>query len=180
MNPKGRFGRFFKEGSKPHRMFNNFIGVKQTVGLMFLFLAFSVFSMVAYSGGDAGRIIVMIYGFIVLVMGVASLVGYVGRTVALQNDKTVARYVAINSVNTFVGLLIPLFLINEVVRMMINLAAQLTNYGTLFCHIRCTVVDYYWKSDIYNNVNTLLFWGVVILLGYWLIGGLVERFMEKK
>lgn len=180
MNPRNRFKEFFKGSEKQHRMFNYFINAKQTVGLSFLFLAFSIFALVAYEGGDAGRIIVMIYGAIVVLMGFASLLSYVRKTVDLQNDVKVARYVAINSINTFVGLLIPLFLLNETVRVLINLASQLTNFGTFFCTIRCSVVQYYWQSDIYNNVNTLIFWALVILVGYWLVGGFVERYLQKK
>lgn len=180
MTPRNRFKEFFKGSEEQRRMFSFFINTKQTVGLLFLFLAFTTFSLVAYSGGDAGRVIVMLYGLVVLGMAMGSIFHYIAKTVLLQNDKTVARYVAINTVNTFVGLLVPLFVLNEVVRVLMNLASQITNYSTFFCQIRCSVVEYYWRSDIYTNVNTLLFWSVVILFGYWLVGGFVERYLQKK
>jgi hypothetical protein len=190
MNPTRRFRNYFKRfnenqdgmpSSMPaHRAFNYYVNSKQTLGLIFLFLAFTVFTIVAYSGGDIARILVIVYGLIVAAMAIVSLYGYLKKTVDLQNNKDVRRYVAINTVNTFVGLIVPVILLNEVIRSIVTLAAQITNYGTVFCQFRCTMVRAYWRSDIYTNVNTLLFWSMVILFAYWLIGGFIERYLSRE
>jgi hypothetical protein len=77
-------------------------------------------------------------------------------------------------------LIIPVILLNEVLRSIVTLAGQITNYGTVFCQFRCTLVRTYWRSDIYTNINTLLFWSMVILFAYWIIGGFVERHLSRK
>lgn len=190
MNPTRRFRNYFKASKENQseqstsysvkRMYNYYINAKQTLGLIFLFLAFTVFALVAYSGGDLGRFVVIAYGIAVAVMAVLSIYSYVKKTVDLQNNSEVNRYVAINTVNTFVGLFIPVILLNEVVKSIVMLSAQLTNYNTLFCQFRCSMVRAYWKSDIYTNVNTLIFWAMVILFAYWMIGGMVERHLQTK
>lgn len=162
------------------RVFNYYINAKQTLGLLFLSFAFTIFALVANRGGDISRMVVVGYGLIVSIMALHSIYTYIKKTVALQNDRTVSRYVSINSINTFIGFIAPVFILNEIVRSLVILAAQITNYDSLFCQIRCSAVHYYWRSGIYSNINTLLFWALVILFAYWLIGGFVERISHQK
>lgn len=164
---------FMEKFSKRYLIFRSFFG------LSFLTLAYLFFSPVVRLNSDLARLFLVIFGSIVLLMCLFMFFEYIIKTVRLQNSNT-NNYSALLAVNTFTGLIIPLLYVNLILSTIMKALGSMNNYGTFLCHIRNTIVNFYYWNNIYFLINQLVGILIVSALFLFIFGGFIERLYKRK
>ncbi len=162
------------------KLLGNYFVIKTWLALTFFVLAFGFFAFVLRTAGDLGRILLVVYGIIMIFLCLVLMMEYFIKTVTLQKDKDVKIFSAILSVNTFFGLVLSLLYINIILAVTIRSLALMTYYGTFFCKVRLSLVSFYYNNQIYSQINSVIFWIVIFNIIIFLFGGLFERLLSKK
>lgn len=160
------------------RFSNRFLLIRSFFALTLFAASYIFFTPLLRLNSDLGRIFLAVYGGLILILALFIVIEYFIKTVRLQNSDA-KNYSAIVSINTFLGVIIPLFYSNAILATVIKALSQIQNYGTFFCEIRCSVVKFYYHNDIYYQVNQLIYLLVVVAFLFFLIGGFLEKNFRK-
>jgi len=158
---------------------SEYIVLESVVSLVFFTLAFFVFLPLLRRDSNALRLLIVVYGFFVIVWGFSTIYDYLVKSSRLMANKTIHNFSLLTAVNSIVGLALPLFIINSVTSIVVHTLGAMTNWGTALCEIRMSFVRFYHASNIYNQTSSLVFWILVFSLGLLILGGVVERSTRK-
>ena len=161
------------------RFMNRFLVLRTSVGLAFFVLAFGFFTFFLRLGGDLGRIMIVVYGVLLILGCFALIVEYVLKTVNLQRETGFRSYSSILAVNTVFGFILPLIYTNIVLAVVIRSLSMMTYYGTFLCQARMSMVNFYYNNQIYTQQQSIIFWTVIMTLVLFLFGGLLERVFRR-
>src|SRR6185369_13975487 len=155
---------------------NDYLVVRNLLGLSCFALAFGLFISYAYVRGDIVKTLVALMGVVIVFLSLGLVLEFIMKTVALENNPNVKRFSAILSVNMLLGLAAPLFIFNMILWGVIELFAQMHNYGTVLCQIRFGIVNFYYYNSIFFQVNNFIKIVVVAAFIMFIVGGFVERY----
>lgn len=158
---------------------NEYLVVRNLLGLACFSLAFGLFISYAYVRGDIVKTIVALMGIVIIALCLGIVLEFIIKTVALQNNPNVKRFSAILSVNLLLGLAAPLFIFNLVMWGVMDLFASMHNYGSVLCQIRFGIVNFYWNNAVYFQVNNFMKIVVVTAFVMFIVGGFIERYWKK-
>lgn len=158
---------------------SEYIVLESVVSLVFFALAFFVFLPLLNRDSDLLRMLIVLYGFFVVLWGFSTIYDYLVKSSRLLANNAIRNYSLIAGLNAVVGLALPIFILNSVVSIIVHTLAAMQNWGTAFCEIRLSFVNFYNASNIYNQVSSLTFWVLVFALGLIILGGLFERVNRK-
>lgn len=158
---------------------NDYLVVRNLLGLACFALAFGLFISYAYVRGDIVKTIVALMGLVILFLALGLVLEFILKTVALENSPNVKRFSAILSVNMLLGLAAPLFIFNMVLWGVVELFSQMHNYGTVLCQIRFGLVNFYYYNAIFFQVNSFIKLVIVSAFIMFIVGGFVERYWKK-
>jgi len=158
---------------------NDYLVVRNLLGLGCFALAFGLFISYAYVRGDIVKTLVALMGIVILFLALGLVLEFILKTVALENNPNVKRFSAILSVNMLLGLAAPLFIFNMILWGVVELFAQMHNYGTVLCQIRFGLVNFYYYNSIFFQINSFLKLVVVAAFVTFIVGGFVERYWKK-
>lgn len=162
---------------KISRLNNRYLVIKNFIALFFVFLGFAVLYPLN-TEGDATRAILIIIATFVLISCLALIGEFAIKTLRLQVDPEVKRFSGIVSLNGLFGLVAPLFLLNIVLRKIMIMLSEMTHNGSALCRFRFDLIDFYKFNDTYFMLNQLIFYIVLILIAFFLFGGMMERRRE--
>lgn len=161
----------YKKGSE-------FIVFESALSLVFFTLAFLVFVPLLRRDSDLLKALIVVYGVFVLLWALSTIYDYLVKSSRLLANKTIHNYSLLSAVNSIIGLALPLFVLNSVSYIVMNTLSSMQYYGAI-CEIRMSLVRFYGASNIYNQMNSLIFWVLVFSLGLMILGGLLERLNRK-
>ncbi|MEP7104031.1 MAG: hypothetical protein ABI721_04965 [Candidatus Dojkabacteria bacterium] len=162
-----------------NKMSNDYLVIRNLLGLSCFALAFGLFLSYAFVRGDLVKTAVALMGIVVMFLGSGLILEFILKTVALENNPNVKRFSALFSVNMILGLAVPLFIINMIMWGVVQLFSQITNYGTALCEIRQSFVRFYYYNGIFFTVNEFIKLVVVTSFFVFVFGALVERYWKK-
>lgn len=160
--------------NKISRLNNRYLVVKDFIAFLFFVLAGFVMSPVARDSEAMKLFMVLVYSLISF-LGLLLITEFIVRTLRLQSETKVKRYSAIVSLNSIFGLVLPLWFVNYFVMRAIELMSRMGNYSTFICEIRLAFVDFYYSTDIYQLVNSVILASMVIAIAAFIFGGIWER-----
>ncbi|MFS8131212.1 MAG: hypothetical protein ACMG57_04490 [Candidatus Dojkabacteria bacterium] len=158
---------------------NDYLVVRNLLGLSCFALAFGLFISYAYVRGDIVKTLVALMGLVVVFLSLGLVLEFIMKTVALENNPAVKRFSAILSINMLLGLAAPLFIFNMIMWGVIQLFAQMHYYGTVLCQIRMGIVNFYYYNSVFFQVNSFIKLIVVAAFAMFIVGGFVERYWKK-
>lgn len=158
---------------------SEYIVFESAVSLVFFTLAFLVFVPLLRRDSAILDLLVVIYGAFVIVWAFSTIYDYLIKASRLLINRQVANYSLLSALNTVLGLALPLFVINSVSYIVMNTLGGMPHMGSALCEIRMSFVRFYNAANIYNQLNSLVFWTLVFSLGLLVLGGLVERMNRK-
>ena len=158
---------------------NDYLVVRNLLGLTCFALAFGLFLSYAYVRGDLVKTFVALMGIVVLFLCVGIILEFIVKTVALQNNVNIKRFSAILSVNLLLGLAAPLFILNMILWGVIQLFSEMSYYGTVLCQIRIGIVNFYYYNSLFFQVNNFIKLVIVTSFLLFIVGGFVERLWRK-
>lgn len=147
------------------------------VGLSFFFLAHLVFSPLS-DRSNLSRGVLATFALFVASLCVALMYEFFVKTISLQKDKSVNNYSAIVSINSIFGLVLPLIFFRIVTANLISYLGEFENKKTLFCEVRYGIINFWQDNYIDSFLANLSFWLLVMSIGLFLFGGLLERFKK--
>ncbi len=162
------------------RFFSDFLVLRSFLALTFFVLSFVFFYPLSNNQSEWLKLFVVLYGFILLLLVGGILYEYLIKITRLLITENVRIFTPIVTVNTFFGLIIPVFFGNILLMSITKVLNLFANYNTIICELRYDFINFYWRSGIYNNVNQLLMSAIVILFVFFLFGSLVERLKPFK
>ena len=162
-----------------NRFSNRFIVFRSFLGLSLLVLAYFFFSPLLRVQSDWALLFLAMFGIFVLVLIGLLIFEYIVKVVKIQNAN-VQNYSALVSINTLIGLIIPLFYANLVFSTVIRAFAGMMNYQTFLCEIRYTIVNYYYWNNIYLQINQFLYLLVILVVLLFIFGGFIEHLWRRK
>lgn len=161
------------------RFMNRYLVVRTSVGLTFFVVAFGFFTFILRLGGDLGRLMIVIYGAVLLFLCGVLVLEYILKTVNLQRETSLRSYSTVLAVNTLFGLIVPLFYFNVVLAVVIRALSTMSYYGTFLCQARMSVANFYYNTQVYTQIHTITFWIVIMALALFIFGGLFERVWRR-
>lgn len=160
-------------------LFHKYLLVRSLIGLTFFVISVYMFVPFARSRGDLYKSILLLYIIFVIILCLGLIAGFIRRTVRLQNDAEARNYSAIVALNSFIGLIFPLIYTNVLTLTAIRIASQITNYGTFFCQVRCSIVREYYSNGIYFRMNDLIYFLIIIAFILFIFGGFAEKALDR-
>lgn len=153
---------------------HDYLVLKNLLAALLIFCAFLIVYPVVIRH-DWPAITLLILGGIVLLGLLAALIHEFILKVARIQQQGLHRYSLFVSLNTVLGLTIPLVLINIVLRKLIFLMRAIPNYDTWICDMRFDIIRYYFRSMVSAQISELAFYTAVIAIALFVFGGLFER-----
>jgi len=160
------------------RFFNNYLVMKNWMVLTFFVASFAFFAFVLRIS-ELGRILITFYGFFVILLCFLLMAEYVYKTIHLQRIE-VRNYSAFLSINTVFGLILPLIYFDVILAVVMRSMYFMTYYGTFLCKVRVSIVNFYYNTGSFQQVNNLIFWLVIMTAILFIFGGLVERTLRTR
>lgn len=154
---------------------SEYMVLESVVSLVFFTLAFLVFIPLLRRGSDFFKLLIVVYGFFVIVWALGAVYEYLVKSSRLLVNKKIENYSILSALNAILGLAFPLFVINSVSSIVVSTLGSMADWGTALCEIRFSFVRFYQSTNIYNQVESLVFWIVVLALGVLIVGGIFER-----
>ncbi len=158
---------------------SDLIVIAGPVSLGFFTLAFLIFLPLLRRDYDWLRALIVLYGAFVVLWAWMVIYEFLVKGSRLLANKRVHNYSQLAALNTILGLAFPLFVLNSVKAIVVNTLSEFTYFGTAICEIRLSLVRFYYASNIYEQINSVIFWIVVLSLVLLIIGGLFERVFKK-
>ncbi|MEO6729285.1 MAG: hypothetical protein ABIM99_05155 [Candidatus Dojkabacteria bacterium] len=158
---------------------NDYLVVRNLLGLTCFALAFGLFISYAYVRGDIAKTLVAIMGLVIVFLSLGIILEFILKTVAMENNPNVKRFSALLSVNMLLGLAAPLFIFNMILWGVVELFSQMHYYGTVLCQIRVGFINFYYYNAIFFQVNNFIKIVIVAAFFMFVVGGFVERYWKK-
>lgn len=162
------------------RFSNTYVVLRSFFGLLFFSIAFGLFYSFAIKEGDIVKILVAFFGIVIILLCHLVILEYFIKTIALQNNEEIKRFTAILSVNTAIGLALPIWLMSLVLNSVMKLLDTMTYANTFWCEIRVGIVRYFFRNDVYFMLQNLAWALVVGAIAIFILGGIVERYFSRK
>ncbi len=160
-------------------LLHKYLLLRSLIGLSFFVLSVYMFVPFAKSRGDLFKGALLLYTIFVILLCLALIAGFIRRTIMLQNDVQARNYSIIVSLNSFIGLILPLIYSNALALTAIKIASQITNYGTFFCQIRCSIVREYYQNGIYAKMSDLIYLLIVMTFVLLIFGSFIEKMLDN-
>lgn len=159
---------------------NKFLTTKLTFGSLISFLGFMMLYWSSNLVGNWGKFFIIIAGLLCLLMIFATIVRYLYNVYyqILSDKLETGRREFIFSISTLIGLIIPTALANYLIYAIFYLLGSISKNPSFLCEIRCTIVKQYNNLNVYNNVNTLLAFLVILNVLVFFVG--VLRYNSNK
>lgn len=161
------------------RFSNRYIVFRSFLGLSLLVLAYFFFTPLLRVHSDWALLFLAVAGIFVLVMIGLLIFEYIVKVVRIQNSNA-RNYSALVSINTLLGLIIPLFYANLVLSTVIRSLGGMMNYQTFLCEIRYTIVNYYYWNNIYFQINQFIYWLFLLVILLFIVGGFIEHLWRRR
>lgn len=157
------------------KLFGRYSVLKNSLALTLLFLSFLLISSALGKFSDMGRLLVVLYGAVVLVLSLALIAEFLAKTFRAQIDPAVVRYSALASTNSFLGLVLPMLYFNVSLLVVMRALWRIANYDTVWCSLRRSLVQSYYGHNVYWQVNNIIVLTLVITIALFLWGGALEK-----
>lgn len=161
------------------RIFNRYTVLKNFLALSLLFAGFMLISAALLKVSNPGRLFVVFFGVIVLILAKILIVEFALKTFRAQVDPSIVRYSALTSVNAFFGLIMPLLYINVTLLYVIRALSWMPKVDTVWCQLRQTLVSMYYSNNIYWHLNSLIFIILLMVVALFIWGGALEKMRRK-
>lgn len=150
-----RIDNFNKKISSNNIMFRTFLAS------LFFISSLGIFTTVLRRGEDALKLIVVIYGFVLLLFFLNNISVFIINVTRSAINKS-PNFPAILLFNTFFGFISQLFFFNLTLAIIIRTLAYMSRTNTLVCEFKCSIVSFYYNTQLYAQINNLIWW---IILG---------------
>ncbi len=156
------------------KLSNKYLVVKNFVAVMLFVIALWLLSPLS-TQSELAKLLLMIYSIIVLGLITLLIMELIVKTVQLQNEKEIKRYSAVVSLNSFFGLVFPLYFANIVLSKAVMYAGLLHDYDTIFCKLRYSLVNFYYSTQVYWKIEQIIFWVALLSIALFFFGGVIEK-----
>jgi hypothetical protein len=161
------------------RLTNPFLVVRRFTALSIVVFAFSFFTPLTHANSDLGKLLLVLLGTIILVLSLALIIEYGIKIFRLQRVRS-NRYSAALAVNTLLGLFAPLMYGNIVLMNIMKALGSMSDYGTIWCQMRYSLVNFYNWNHVYFKVNELAWIILLSVVVIFLFGGFIENLVLRK
>jgi hypothetical protein len=159
------------------RFSNRFLMIRSFTTLTLFAASYVFFAPLLRTNSDLARLFLILYGLFIIVLSAIVFIEFLIKTVRLQNADA-KNYSALTGINTLLGVALPLFYANAIFATVIKALSQMAYWGTYACEIRCNLVRFYDKNQIFFTVNNLIYLLVVVALLLIIVGGFIENLVK--
>lgn len=159
---------------------NRYLVLRDFIALTFFVAALYVMAPLARES-QATRVMLSIYGAVVILISLWLIITFVVKTVRLQADPKIKRYSALVSLNSFFGLSMPILFINLVLFKVVGgFLFFMPKTGSIFCQFRHWLYDFLYRDiHIYQKLDQLFMFTVLLAVAVFMIGGVWEKTNRK-
>lgn len=170
-----------RSNSVSKKVFDDIFVTRTFIGVTFFFLALIVFSPLINRDSDLLKILVSLYGFLVIALILGLFYELIKKTVWLQRVESYkGNFATLFSVNLFLGLVMPLIYLNVVLEIIVRAFSLIPSYGTILCEIRMAFVRFYYSNGIPFQMGQLTYWLIIMVAVLFIFGNFFEKLYRRK
>ncbi len=155
------------------KMLDHSIMFRSFLSISFFMLSILFFNGLTKTGGDFTKAFVSIFGLILIFLNLLVIINYF-RFIARSYYSNLNHLPVIITLNSFLGLILPLFYSNVILSIVMKSLQRMYNYDSFFCEIRCNLVSFYYNNNIYSQVSNLIFYLILFSFGYLFLSMLLR------
>jgi hypothetical protein len=160
--------------------FSQYSVVKNFVVVVLLFAALILLSYPLLRSSDLGLYFLALYALVFIGISKAFILEWFKKLSKLQVERPAINYVAVSTLNTFLGLAVPIAMLNIALNILMTALELMPNRGTIWCAMRMDLVHIFHRSAISWYLSEV-FWILIIgLIAYYLVAGFVQQRAAKK
>jgi hypothetical protein len=125
------------------------------------------------------RVLIGIYGIVVIVLTLALIAEFAWKTVQLQALPEIRRYSSLVSLNAVFGLIAPLIYLDLLSGTMVRLLNTFPKYNNILCDLRLCLIKFYQQNYVHWQLQNLILACTIMVIALFLFGGLIERHFSK-
>lgn len=142
------------------RLSANTIMLRTFLGSLFFMISLGIFTTILKRSDDLIKFVVVLYGVGLLIFFAYNIVAYLINITKVATTKS-ANFPAILFLNTFLGFISQLFFFNLSLAIIVRTLAYMRDASSLVCEVKCSIVSYYYNTQVFNQINSLI-WCVTV------------------
>jgi len=147
----------------------NTIMIRSFLASIFFIISLGVFTTMLRYGGNLIKVFVVVYGAALLIFFSLNIVAYLINITKVATSKAL-NFPFIMFVNTFLGFISQLFFFNLTLAIVIRTLVYIKHVDSLICEIKCSIVNFYYNTEIYTQISSLIWWICLLTIVAFIIG----------
>jgi hypothetical protein len=147
----------------------NTIMLRTFLASAFFMISLGIFTTLLRRGDDLLKSLVIVYGLILLLFFSYNIITYLVNITRVALSKA-ANFPFILFVNTFLGFIAQLFFFNLTLAIVVRTLAYIRHASSFVCEFKCSVVSFYYNTEVYTQINSLIWWVTLGTIAAFIIG----------